>query len=326
MSEPPKLSPFGNAVAGAGGALFANTTVFPLDVIKTRIQVQTRSTSGARTHHHYNSIPDAFVKILKAEGIKGLYAGLGIGLLGTVAQNFAYFYAYAWVRGTYKARQKGKQISTLMELVLGAVAGAISQLFTLPIAVITTRQQTAPPSERMPLKHTFMQIIQEDGPMGLWRGLKASLVLCVNPAITYGVFERLKTRLTNNGAENLSAWQIFLLGAMSKTLATIVTYPYIMAKVRLQWKPPKSIEKELSEKDREGLRYKGSIDVLTKVLQSDGLLGWYRGMHTQITKAVLTQAILFVSKDQALIVSVHFTARSLPDGLSFYLHFFPEDD
>ena len=32
----------------------------------------------------------------------------------------------------------------------------------------------------------------EDGWTGLWRGLKASLVLVVNPAITYGAYERLR--------------------------------------------------------------------------------------------------------------------------------------
>ena len=33
-------------------------------------------------------------------------------------------------------------------------------------------------------------ILEEDGPSGLWRGLRPGLVLTVNPAITYGAFER----------------------------------------------------------------------------------------------------------------------------------------
>ena len=35
-------------------------------------------------------------------------------------------------------------------------------------------------------------INSEDGYSGLWRGLKASLVLVVNPAITYGAYQRLR--------------------------------------------------------------------------------------------------------------------------------------
>lgn len=35
-------------------------------------------------------------------------------------------------------------------------------------------------------------INSEDGWSGLWRGMKASLVLVVNPAITYGAYQRLR--------------------------------------------------------------------------------------------------------------------------------------
>lgn len=69
------------------------------------------------------------------------------------------------------------------------------------------------------------------------RGLKPSLVLCVNPAITYGLFERVKTALiarqaaNGGGAEGasveLASLSLFYLGLLSKTLATVITYPYV---------------------------------------------------------------------------------------------------
>lgn len=64
---------------------------------------------------------------------------MGAGLFGTVASNFAYFYWYSLIRGSYMKRVPGKELSTATELALGALAGALSQLFTLPIAVVTTR-------------------------------------------------------------------------------------------------------------------------------------------------------------------------------------------
>ncbi|KAJ3109787.1 ADP/ATP carrier protein [Phlyctochytrium planicorne] len=303
MGEVKKLSPFGDALAGAAGAVFANSMVFPLDVVKTRLQVQNKAIAHLNPSQHYASGLDALLKILKNEGIPGLYAGLGAGLLGTVASSFSYFYFYSSIRTRYSASlPKNAEISTAMELLLGAAAGALSQLFTLPIAVVTTRQQTTPPKERKTFLKTFEEIAKEEGIPGLWKGLKASLVLCVNPAITYGMFERLKSgwlkRKEARGAPlRLSPGEIFLIGAMSKTLATVVTYPYIMAKVRMQWRPPKDTT-GLTEKQRNSIKYSGSLDVLKKVFESDGLMGWYKGMQTQITKAVLCQAILFVGKDQ----------------------------
>lgn len=89
--------------------------------------------------HAYTSVLDAFQQILTSpEGPTGLYAGLVTGLSGTVIQNFAYFYSYSTIRGAYISRN-GSDIGTRMELLLGALAAASTQIFTLPIAVVTTR-------------------------------------------------------------------------------------------------------------------------------------------------------------------------------------------
>jgi hypothetical protein len=86
-----------------------------------------------------------------------------------------------------------KPPNTAIELSLGAAAGAVAQVFTIPVAVITTRQQTQPKGERKGLIETGREVVDsEDGWSGLWRGLKASLVLVVNPAITYGAYQRLR--------------------------------------------------------------------------------------------------------------------------------------
>ncbi|ORY51841.1 mitochondrial carrier [Rhizoclosmatium globosum] len=297
-----KPSPFADACAGALGAVFANSLVFPLDVIKTRLQTQNKLLKGSEVYH---SSLDAFLRILNKEGLAGLYSGLGAGLFGTVASAFSYFYFYSSIRAKHVASlPAGAEISTAVELLMGALAGALCQVFTLPIAVITTRQQTAPQDERQSFFATFHDIMEHEGVAGLWKGFKASMVLCSNPAITYGMFERvkavwLKRRAALGKAGGLGSGEVFLIGALSKTLATVVTYPYIMAKVRMQWTVPRSAT-DLSEKDRQSMKYTGSIDVLKKVLATDGIQGWYKGMQTQIVKAVLCQAILFVSKEEFL--------------------------
>jgi solute carrier family 25 (peroxisomal adenine nucleotide transporter), member 17 len=150
-----------------------------------------------------------------------------------------------------------------MELILGAVAGALAQIFTIPVSVIATRQQigrslatkpshasvTAPtniPSDstQKPLSDVVTEahpsgassvpdesflavardIIQEDGITGLWLGIHSSLVLTVNPAITYGLFERVKSLFTRGDpGVKLGPWRAFIVGALSKSLATIVS-------------------------------------------------------------------------------------------------------
>jgi hypothetical protein len=186
-----------------------------VDSVKTRLQVQvkrkpTDAVSTGVDAVHYNSTWDAINKIVADDGLLGLYNGIQGALLGVASTNFAYFYWYSVVRTLYLAKRTSTAApGTLVELSLGAVAGAVAQVFTIPIAVITTRQQTQGKGERKGMVDTARDVINsEDGWTGLWRGLKASLVLVVNPAITYGAYQRLKDVLFP-GKVNLRPWEAF---------------------------------------------------------------------------------------------------------------------
>jgi hypothetical protein len=226
---------------------------------------------------------DAVKKIVKQDGVMGLYTGILGGLVGVASTNFAYFYWYSFVRDAYKRRSgKTGPLSTAMELLLGALAGALAQIFTIPVSVCTTRQQTQLGDERKGLIATAKEVISEDGISGLWRGLKPSLVLVVNPAITYGLFERFK-EVMYPSVNRLSPGQSFMVGAASKTVATIVTYPYIMAKVRMQFKPPtrkdEKVEGGVITEAHEGSEFDrndGAVQILKKVYAKYGFIGWYQ--------------------------------------------------
>ncbi|WVN89296.1 uncharacterized protein L203_104517 [Cryptococcus depauperatus CBS 7841] len=301
LTHPP-LTPFGSALAGALGSVFANSIVYPLDIAKTRLQAMEDPLKGAELDDEDNearrlktaeeqksinkgevrrqqtrekidrikkvlgkrlkrwSVLTMLLRIFQTEGIRGAFHGFGATMVGTFSQQFAYFFFHTFLRKSYMSRRsstlKNSSLSTSTELLLGALAGALAQIFTIPVSVIATRQQLWDPpalptinkrdekslKDRSPsLFETAHEIITESGYTGLWTGLKPSLVLTVNPAITYGAFERLKSwRLSAEGRKKLGVAESFWLGMGSKTLATIVTYPYIFAKVRLQAKPTES--------------------------------------------------------------------------------------
>ena len=203
--------------------------------------------------------------------------------------------------------QKGPKIpSTATELSLGALAGAIAQVFTIPVSVITTRQQTQPKGDKKGLIDTGREVVRsEDGWTGLWRGLKASLVLVVNPAITYGAYQRLR-ELLFPGRSSLRPWESFcrhhllwfdlcdsnsliVLGAASKALATVVTQPLIVAKVGLQSNPPPA---------RQGKPFRSFIEVMKYILEHEGPLALFKGIAPQIVKGVLVQGLLMMTKER----------------------------
>jgi len=301
QSKVAALPPWGNAIAGASGAVLANAIVYPLDIVKTRLQVQVKRKPSAKATNpadgeHYTSTLDAINKIVRDDGVAGLYAGMTGSLIGVASTNFAYFYWYTVVRTLYISSNKIQgPPSTAIELSLGAIAGAIAQLFTIPVAVVTTRQQTVNKLERKGLIATGREVVNsEDGWTGLWRGLKASLVLVVNPAITYGAYQRLRD-VMYPGKTSLRPREAFLLGSMSKALATIVTQPLIVAKVGLQSKTPPV---------RNGKPFKSFGEVMAFIIEHEGLLGLFKGIGPQILKGLLVQGFLMMTKERVELLFI----------------------
>lgn len=73
----------GDACAGMLASVFAKTGVFPLDLVRKRLQVQgpTRTRYVHRNIPEYKGVVGTIRLIFKSQGVRGLYRGLTVSLV-----------------------------------------------------------------------------------------------------------------------------------------------------------------------------------------------------------------------------------------------------
>ncbi|ODV78603.1 mitochondrial carrier [Suhomyces tanzawaensis NRRL Y-17324] len=300
------LTPFEKAASGALASAIANTLVYPLDLSKTVIQTQVHKapkdsgdSESPKPQLKYKSTVDVLQQIYAKKGVLGWYHGLFSSILGSASQNFSYFYWYTIVKRVHANLNKhlpNYKPSTLTELFLGALAAAISQMFTMPIGVITTQQQTD--KTHKSLAQLTREVVQHDGITGLWKGLRVSLVLCINPSITYGSYERLK-QIMFGSKEFLGPLESFSIGVLAKSLATLATQPLIVSKAMLQKKTKRKGEKLGDDDDDEDdIKFEHFTEALAHLWKTEKFRGLYKGIAPQLVKGVFVQGLLFMFKDQ----------------------------
>lgn len=87
-----------------------------------------------------------------------------------------------------------------------------------------------------------------------------------------------------------------VLGALSKSIATIVTQPLIVAKVGLQSKPPAA---------RNGKPFKSFVEVMEFIVKNEGALSLFKGIGPQLLKGFLVQGILMMTKERYVAQTLH---------------------
>ncbi|KAF4322862.1 hypothetical protein BBO99_00002395 [Phytophthora kernoviae] len=294
LSKPMEMVAAATA-AGVGGFL-STSILFPLDTIKTRIQ------SGAPLLPEDEDESDATPKNNKRMAlIKSLYQGIQYKAAESSTSKFMYFYAYTMLAQMVAPRD-GKPIGTLTDLAIGYMSELCHLPVTMPMELVGTRLQTS--SESGGVLQILRTIVRESGVGGLYKGLGACFVLCLQPAIQYTVFERLKgvyLRKFKQASQVLGALEAFVLGAIARSIATLVLFPYIRAKVLMQAKKKQTAGADLNQgqvPSAGGAKKETIASTLQRVYKEEGPLALYRGLGPELTRGALSSALMLMIKEK----------------------------
>jgi hypothetical protein len=320
MASNPAINALGHAVSGSVGTAISTAALYPLDLVNTRLKAQRELRDTNK--QHYDGLADAFRAIVEREGgVSALYSGLGADVFKSVVDSFLFFGFYSYLR-----RRNGKP-SVARELATGALAGAAARALTTPISNVVTRKQVAPGEEEKSLREILSEIKKQNGLLGLWSGYSATLVLTLNPSITFFVDRRLASRVIPALEEEdvPVAWIAFLLAAFSKATATAITYPFQTGRTRLQMasKSSQSDEKTTTGKPSKGLlglfrRIFALLDrtifgVVLRIIRHEGVKALYDGLHGELLKSFFSHGLTMLTKGviHRLVIRLWLIRKSL---------------
>lgn len=279
---------------------------------------RTSSTNASSSSSSSSSPPTSALSYAKdlyqKQGIAPFYAGIETSAFQSATEKALYFFAYTAFKNTYSFFVgSGDSMGASVNLLLGCMAEWAHLPITLPLDCWTTQIQTGDNGNRGPMAVLMMMLSEGDGIRGMYKGIQAYTVLCLKPAIQYTVFEQVKTimlarkrLLQSSGntskrkrgeADTLTAMEAFFLGMIARTVATIITFPYLRAKVVLQSQKVKEGD------DSSGMSNKPNIpSMIAKMYMSGGLGECFQGLGPELTRGVFSAALMMMVKEKISMI------------------------
>ncbi|TID19677.1 hypothetical protein E2P81_ATG06844 [Venturia nashicola] len=273
--------------AGFTAGIVATLVVHPFDILKTRLQLETRKSQWGNSSRILR-------QIVRDEGSYGaLYRGIGPNMVGNSISWALYFLWYGNLKDVIQSyRGQGTRLNSGDYFLASGTSGEqihhgrvdppsvngpgiLTAVCTNPIWVIKTRMLSSgrnAPGAYKSMSHGVKEIMRTEGPRGFWRGLIPSLFGISHGAVQFAAYEQLKNRRGSQRREipgmsnELSNWDYLALSAVSKMFAGSITYPYQVLRVRLQ-----TYDAERT--------YRGVLDAAGQIWKKEGLSGFYKGIE-----------------------------------------------
>ncbi|XP_042328688.1 calcium-binding mitochondrial carrier protein Aralar2 isoform X2 [Sceloporus undulatus] len=254
------------SVAGAVGA----TAVYPIDLVKTRMQNQ-RSTGSFVGELMYKNSFDCFKKVLRYEGFFGLYRGLLPQLLGVAPEKAIKLTVNDFVRDKFML--KDGSVPLAAEILAGGCAGGSQVIFTNPLEIVKIRLQVAGEITTGP-RVSALTVLRDLGFFGLYKGAKACFLRDIPfSAIYFPCYAHMKSAFASEDGR-VSPGSLLLAGAIAGMPAASLVTPADVIKTRLQ------VAARAGQ-----TTYSGVIDCFGKILREEGPRAFWKGAAARVFRS-----------------------------------------
>ncbi|CAI9581615.1 unnamed protein product, partial [Staurois parvus] len=178
-------------IAGSLAGAIAQTVIYPMEVLKTRLAL--------RCTGQFSGMTDCARHILRTEGVRAFSKGYLPNLLGIVPYAGIDLAVYETLKNTWLQRYRASTSAdpgVLVLLACGTVSSTCGQIASYPLALVRTRMQaqaTIQGAPQLSMVALFRYIVAREGFLGLYRGIAPNFMKVI-PAvsISYVVYENMK--------------------------------------------------------------------------------------------------------------------------------------
>ncbi|XP_055924228.1 mitochondrial uncoupling protein 4-like [Argiope bruennichi] len=272
-------------VLSSSAATVAETATYPLDITKTRLQIQGEAAlnkcSGSNAHV-YNKVKGrgmlhTAIGIVQEEGLFKLWQGVTPAIYRHLVYSGCRMTFYEVFREKLlKTKQNGGPV--LWKSVLcGSLSGALGQFLASPTDLVKVQMQMegrrrleGHPPRVQSTWHAFRKIIAESGVRGLWKGwvpnVQRAALVNMGDLTTY---ENSKHFILTHSTLKDNWLTHMLASSCSGLIAATLGTPADVVKTRIMNQP--------TDSSGRGLYYKSSIDCLVRTVQEEGFMALYKG-------------------------------------------------
>ncbi|KAA1106170.1 Mitochondrial oxaloacetate carrier protein [Puccinia graminis f. sp. tritici] len=295
-----QLSTLEGFASGALGACVAVTFTNPMEVAKTRLQLDGELRSKGSPKAYTNTF-DVLTKTAKSEGLRACQKGLGAAYTYQFALNGSRLGFYEPLRRSIGSLsgQDPSRVQLWSSVSAGALSGVIGAILGNPLFLVKARMQayssvrdssagklmaaskagsmcssTKPSLSPHPTQHAYKsaldglhQIFKAEGFKGLMRGVDAAMMrTAMGSSVQLPAYNYAKTNLAPYFSPD-SFWLYIASSSFSGLCVLTAMQPADTALTRMY-----------NQSNQPGKRlYKNPVDCLWKTVQIEGFTGLYKG-------------------------------------------------
>jgi len=264
-------------LAACCACVFSN----PLEVVKTRMQLQGELQASGTYKVHYRNVFHAFYTIGKNDGILALQKGLGLGMTYQFIMNGIRLGTFQQITNAGLTKDDEGNLSLPKCLIGGAVSGCLGAFVASPSYMLKTQLQAKANTaiavgtqhDIQSVSSTLKTIFQNHGITGLWRGASGAMLrVTFGSASQLTAFSKCKEKIIKSKIFEEGSLMIPVTSSMSASVVVVmVMTPFDVVSTRLYNQP-------VCKETGKGLMYNNVFDVFRKIFKTEGFVGFYKGL------------------------------------------------